>query len=110
MERVPPFNPQQLEAIAKILADTATGLKGSQIAYLLQDARISDVSPSQLFLLCGSRQRKVGFVPSPPETETLACPVGSRAGAVLRRRGLSVSPRFLWEQRASGQQVARFRA
>ena len=25
------------------------------------------------------------------------CPVGSRAGAVLRRRGLSVSPRFLWE-------------
>ena len=23
--------------------------------------------------------------------------VGSRAGAVLRRRGLSVSPRFLWE-------------
>ena len=24
-------------------------------------------------------------------------PVGSRAGAVLRRRGLSVSPRFLWE-------------
>ena len=24
-------------------------------------------------------------------------PVGSKAGAVLRRRGLSVSPRFLWE-------------
>ena len=24
---------------------------------------------------------------------------GSRAGAVLRRRGLSVSPRFLWECR-----------
>ena len=24
-------------------------------------------------------------------------PVGSRAGAVLRRHGLSVSPRFLWE-------------
>ena len=45
MERVPPFNPQQLEAIARILADTATGLTGSQIAYLLQDARISDVSP-----------------------------------------------------------------
>ncbi len=45
MERVPPFNPQQLEAIAKILADTSTGLTGSQIAYLLQDARISDVSP-----------------------------------------------------------------
>ena len=26
MERVPPFNPQQLEAIAKILADTSTGV------------------------------------------------------------------------------------
>ena len=27
----------------------------------------------------------------------ISFPVGSRAGAVLRRRGLSVSPRFLWE-------------
>ena len=45
MERLPPFNPQQLEALAKILADTATGLTGSQIGYLLQDARIPDVSP-----------------------------------------------------------------
>ena len=45
MERLSPFNRQQLEAFAKILADTATGLTGSQIGYLLQDARIPDVSP-----------------------------------------------------------------
>ena len=29
--------------------------------------------------------------------ENQTIPVGSRAGAVLRRRSLSVSPRFLWE-------------
>ena len=32
-----------------------------------------------------------------PDGRNRATPVGSRAGAVLRRRGLSVSPRFLWE-------------
>ena len=45
MERVAPFNAQQLEAIAKILADTCTGLTGSQIGHLLQDCRVRDVSP-----------------------------------------------------------------
>ena len=45
MERVPPFNPQQLTAIAQILADTGSGLTGSQIGYLLQDAGIPDITP-----------------------------------------------------------------
>jgi uncharacterized protein (TIGR02391 family) len=45
MEQVPPFNPQQLTAIAKILGETGSGLTGAQISYLLQDARIPDVSP-----------------------------------------------------------------
>ena len=45
MERVPTFNPQQLTAIAKILGETGGGLKGTEIGYLLQDARIPDVSP-----------------------------------------------------------------
>src|SRR5438874_351621 len=45
MERVPPFNPQQLTAIAKILGETETGLTGPQIGYLLQDAKIPDVNP-----------------------------------------------------------------
>lgn len=44
MEKVPVFDAQQLEAIAKILADTASGLTGTQIGYLLQDCRIPDVS------------------------------------------------------------------
>ncbi len=44
MEKVATFNPQQLEAIARILADTDSGLTGSQIGYLLQDCRIPDVS------------------------------------------------------------------
>lgn len=45
MEHVPPFNPQQLTSISKILADTHDGLTGSQIQYLLQDCRIPDVNP-----------------------------------------------------------------
>jgi len=47
MERVPPFDSQQLTSIAKILADTVDGLTGSQIAYLLQDSKIPDVTPEQ---------------------------------------------------------------
>jgi hypothetical protein len=45
MERVPLFDPQQLTAIAKTLGETGGGLTGTQIGYLLQDARIPDVSP-----------------------------------------------------------------
>lgn len=45
MEKVPIFNPQQLTSVAKILADTDEGLKGSEIEYLLGDCRIPDVSP-----------------------------------------------------------------
>ena len=45
MHRIPVFNPQQLEAIARILADTAEGLTGTQIGYILDDCRIPDVSP-----------------------------------------------------------------
>jgi uncharacterized protein (TIGR02391 family) len=45
MDTISPFNSQALEAIAKILADTALGLTGSQIGYLLRDAGIPDVNP-----------------------------------------------------------------
>jgi uncharacterized protein (TIGR02391 family) len=45
MERVPIFNPQQLEAIARILADTNDGLTGTQIGYLLADCNIPDINP-----------------------------------------------------------------
>src|SRR3989338_734102 len=44
METVPPFNPQELTSICKILADTSEGLTGTQIGYLLQDCHIPDVS------------------------------------------------------------------
>lgn len=47
MERIPPFDAQQLTSIAKILADTVDGLTGSQIGYLLQDCKIPDVTPDQ---------------------------------------------------------------
>jgi hypothetical protein len=43
---VPPFSPQHLEAICRVLADTDTGLTGSEIGYLLQDSRIVDTDPS----------------------------------------------------------------
>jgi len=42
---LPPFDGQQLEAIAKVLADTDTGLTGSEIDHLLKECRIPDVSP-----------------------------------------------------------------
>ena len=42
---MPCFNAQQLEAICKVLADTNTGLTGSQIDYLLADSNIPNVSP-----------------------------------------------------------------
>ena len=44
-EHVPPFNPQHLQSIAKILADTSDGLTGSEIGYLLRDSKVPDVSP-----------------------------------------------------------------
>jgi hypothetical protein len=45
MDRIPPFNPQQLTAISKVLGDTAKGLTGSEISYFLIDCKIPDVSP-----------------------------------------------------------------
>lgn len=45
MERVPPFNAQQLTSIAKVLGNTRAGLTGSEIEYLLRDCRIPDVNP-----------------------------------------------------------------
>lgn len=45
MERVPAFNPQQLEAIARILADTESGLTGAQIGYILRECKVTDVTP-----------------------------------------------------------------
>ena len=47
MERVPLFNLQQLTSIAKILAETNTGLTGTQLENLLRDCRIPDVTPDQ---------------------------------------------------------------
>jgi len=45
MERVPVFNSQHLEAIARVLADTGSGLTGSQIGHILANCRIPDTSP-----------------------------------------------------------------
>ena len=46
MERIQPFNTQKLEAACRVLADTERGLTGSEIGYLLQDCKVTDVSPS----------------------------------------------------------------
>jgi len=45
MERIQPFNAQKLEAACRILADTTRGLTGSEIGYLLQDCKMTDVTP-----------------------------------------------------------------
>lgn len=42
MTRIPPFNASQLEAACKVLADTANGLKGDEIGYILADIKVSD--------------------------------------------------------------------
>lgn len=46
MEKVPVFDGQQLESIARLLADTDEGLTGSQIGHLLQECRMADPTPS----------------------------------------------------------------
>lgn len=46
MERVPPFDSQQAESIAKVLADTEEGLTGPQIGHLLQECKMADPTPS----------------------------------------------------------------
>lgn len=44
-QQIPPFDAQQLEAIARVLADTNDGLKGSEIEHLLHDCLIPDTTP-----------------------------------------------------------------
>lgn len=44
--RVPCFDAGQLEGIARVLGDTATGLSETQIGALLADARIPDTDPT----------------------------------------------------------------
>lgn len=46
MEHVPPFNAQQLTALAKALGDTDDGLTGTQIDYLLDQCKVPNVDPT----------------------------------------------------------------
>lgn len=46
MARLPLFESTHLEAACRVLADTANGLSGTEIAYILQEIEISDPSPS----------------------------------------------------------------
>ena len=46
MQRVPTFGAEHLVSIARILADTTEGLKGSQIEQLLRQCRIPDPTPA----------------------------------------------------------------
>ncbi len=43
--RITPFGLQEIEAIAKVLADTNTGLSGSELKHLLASLRIPDTDP-----------------------------------------------------------------
>ncbi len=44
--RIAAFSAQHLEAISRVLADTETGLTGSEIGHLLSDCRINDPDPA----------------------------------------------------------------
>lgn len=46
MNSITPFNSQHLEAVCRVLANTERGLTGTQIERLLQEIKITDVSPS----------------------------------------------------------------
>ena len=46
MERVPPFDSQQVESIARVIADTEDGLTGTEIGHLLQECKIPDPTPT----------------------------------------------------------------
>lgn len=66
MEQVPPFNAQQLTALAKALGDTDDGLTGTQIENLLAQCTIPDVDPTltkwkRLFNAFVAFQNKRGF-------------------------------------------------
>ncbi len=43
---IPPFRDEHLEAICKILADSSTGLTGSEIGHTLAKCEIPDVDPT----------------------------------------------------------------
>ena len=43
--RIDPFSSQHLEAACRVLADTERGLSGSQIERLLQEIKVSDMTP-----------------------------------------------------------------
>ena len=45
MTKVPPFSGQQLESIAQVLADTETGLTGTEIGRILAECGITDIVP-----------------------------------------------------------------
>lgn len=45
MQRIHPFNSQNLEAACRVLADTERGLTGPEIGHLLQEVKVPDVSP-----------------------------------------------------------------
>jgi len=45
-ERIPRFQPGQLEAIAAILGDTSDGLTGSEIRHCLAQAGVEDTDPT----------------------------------------------------------------
>ena len=46
MAHLPCFNSAQLESICKIIADTTYGLKGAEIAYILNEISVPDNYPS----------------------------------------------------------------
>lgn len=46
MQKVPVFDSQQLESLARLLADTNEGLKGYQIEHLLRECQMADPTPS----------------------------------------------------------------
>lgn len=43
MDKIQPFSSQQIEAVARVLGDTAEGLTGQEIGFILGDASIPDV-------------------------------------------------------------------
>lgn len=99
----PRFSPDQLEAIAKVLGDTHTGLTGTEIEYMLRRVGIADVDPGmtkwkRIFNALVTRQNKdqsgdrtLAFINAALSPARYA---GNEDLFQLRRRGVNVPLAF----------------
>lgn len=110
---IPALTPGQLEAICKVLADTVSGLSGSEIGHVLAQVRVADTSPTmtkwrRLYNALAERQnhdrkgnRVFAFIARAMEPALYA---GQREIFEQRRQGINITLSYLgYEFRDDGK-------